>query len=113
MAAPSCVTPGAGSGGCCRKLGYLIAPGVKPLWPAFDAETERRVWGEALPLLRSADQGVYLRYMFGDAAAGVPWCYGYQTGYHIVMSYLRTHPEKRVVDLLHRDAWEIFQESGY
>ena len=94
-------------------FGYQLAPSVKPLWPHFGAGEEAELWAGVQEHLTATDMQTYMTYMFGSQEAGVPWCFGYQVGYHIVKAYLGAHPEKRVVDLLEMDAREILRESGY
>ncbi|HWI64700.1 MAG TPA: DUF2268 domain-containing putative Zn-dependent protease, partial [Symbiobacteriaceae bacterium] len=93
--------------GQAEAFGYLVAPGVTPLWPPVADLAEVKVWHEVQAHLRSEDRQTYIRYMFGDREAGIPWCFGYQAGYHIVMSYLKAHPERSVTDLLAMEPWAI------
>lgn len=99
--------------GQAEAFGYLVAPSVQPLWPQFSADQEAELWAGVQQHLGAADLNTYVRYMFGDAEAGIPWCFGYQVGYHIVKAYLGAHPDRTVVDLLDMDAREILRESGY
>lgn len=99
--------------GQAEAFGYLVAYGVQPLWPSFDTQTERELWASVQEHLRSDDRQVYMRYMFGDEAAGIPWCFGYQVGYHIIRAHAARHPDRTVMDLLNEDSWEILRQSGY
>jgi uncharacterized protein YjaZ len=49
--------------------------------------------------------------MFGDEAAGIPWCADYTLGYRLVQNYLQKHPGLNWVDLLDVTPWTIYEDS--
>lgn len=99
--------------GQAEAFGYLAAPAVAPLWPEAVTAQEAELWADMQDHLSATDMETYVTYMFGKEEAGIPWCFGYQVGYHIVQAYLRRHPGRSVTDLLDLDARVILAGSGY
>lgn len=102
------------SDGLADSFALSLYPELRPKW-LFDMseETEKCLWREhysGLVLRSDADYG---KYMFGDEAAGIPWCAGYAVGYRIVQSYLRHHPGTTMAALLETRPLDIYRESGY
>ena len=55
----------------------------------------------------------YVKYMFGDEEAGIPWCAGYFFGYQIIESFKKHYPQISVKDLIEMSSEEIFAMSNY
>jgi uncharacterized protein YjaZ len=63
----------------------VLFPGLNPMWVrGLTPQQEASLWSEVRPHLHSEDPEDYQRFMFGDQAAGIPWCAGYALGYHLV-----------------------------
>lgn len=92
---------------------HIIYPDTDVPWvSALTAEEERLQWEKILSQGETTDSMVKTRFMVGGDEDTPTWT-GYTIGYHIVQSYLDSHPE---VDI---DTWtalppqELVQESGY
>jgi uncharacterized protein YjaZ len=88
-----------------------LFPDFIPLWVnGLTPQQEASLWLEVRSRLRSEDPADYRRFMFGDEAAGIPWCAGYTLGYRLVQNYLRKHSGQSWVDLLNINPWNIYQD---
>jgi uncharacterized protein YjaZ len=89
-----------------------VFPGFSPAWVHnLTSQQEASLWLEVRPRLHSEDHADYQRFMFGDEAAGIPWCAGYTLGYRLVQNYLQQHPGLSWVDLLDIAPWSIYEET--
>lgn len=80
---------------------------------ALSVQKEQEQWDIMQEYLNSTDEDVYCRFFFGEEKSGTPCGTAYTIGYHIVQGYLNMHPGISYIELLDKDAYEIFIESGY
>jgi uncharacterized protein YjaZ len=89
-----------------------LFPDLSPLWVrGLTPQQEASLWLEVRSRLQSEDPADYRRFMFGDEAAGIPWCAGYTLGYRLVQNYLHTHPSLSWGELLDINPWDIYQTA--
>jgi uncharacterized protein YjaZ len=95
-------------------FGKHICPDLTPRWvDTLGSEEELKQWQVIRERLQSTDRQDLIGFMFGNQERGIPWCTGYTIGYHIVQSYLRSHPNVTMIELLETDPEIVFRESGY
>jgi hypothetical protein len=102
----------------CEGLGDSFAREIYPDRPtphsdALSRDQEARMWTKIEPKLddRLTPQGFFA--WFASRTGAIPRWTGYTIGFHIVRSYLRSHPGRSAVDITLMDADEIVADSGY
>ncbi len=92
---------------------HIIYPDIDVPWVnALTAEEERDQWEKILSQGETTNSIVKTRFMVGGDEDTPTWT-GYTIGFHIVQSYLRSHPQADI------DTWtavppqEMVEESGY
>jgi uncharacterized protein YjaZ len=80
---------------------------VSTLTPAQEAA----VWPQMKPELASADFRLNNKFLFGRE--GVPKLAGYTIGFHIVESYLKTHPAATIAEWSALNEQQLLDQSGY
>ncbi len=88
--------------GSADSFARLLCPDVHPKWiEALSPEQEILQWRSIQEVLHQSDGdgALYQRFFFGNPETGTPAYAGYTIGYHIVQSYLKTHPHESVADL--------------
>ena len=83
------------------------APWVSTLTP----DQEAAVWQRIKPELATTDFRVNQKFLFGRE--DVPKLAGYTIGFHIVESYLKTHPAARIAEWSALDEQQLLDNSGY
>ncbi len=83
------------------------APWVSTLTP----HQEATLWPTVKPELASTDFRVNQKFLFGRE--NVPKLAGYTIGFHVVESYLKTHPQATIVEWTALPDAQLLQESGY
>lgn len=89
-------------------------PNLKPKWICqIDKEQEIELWDNEYSKLLNDTDVDYCKYMFGDNAAGIPWCAGYFFGYRIIDAFKKNHPHISSKELIEMSSEEIYSMSGY
>lgn len=83
------------------------APWVSTLAP----DQEATVWQKMRPELGTTDFRVNQKFLFGRE--GVPKLAGYTIGFHVVESYLGTHPTTTIAAWTALDEQQLLDSSGY
>ena len=85
-----------------------------PAWISqISKEQEKELWNtHYCKLLYEIDYD-YVKYMFGDDEAGIPWCAGYFFGYQIIDSFRKLHRSINFKSMLEMSSEEIFAMSEY
>jgi uncharacterized protein YjaZ len=90
-----------------------LYPTLNPAWiHQIPKEIERELWNQHYSKLLNDTDFDYSKYMFGNAAAGIPWCAGYYFGYKIVDCYKKRFKGVSFIDMIEMNAEEIFPKSG-
>jgi uncharacterized protein YjaZ len=91
-----------------------LNPKLNPAWISqLPEEQEKELWDKYYSKLLYETDFDYVKYMFGDKAAGIPWCAGYFFGYRIIDSLKKKYPEVDAKSLIEMNSEEIFKMSGY
>lgn len=89
-------------------------PNLKPKWICqIPKEQEIELWDNEYSKLLNDTDFDYCKYMFGDTAAGIPWCAGYFFGYRIIDAFKKNHPHISSKELIEMSSEEIYSMSGY
>lgn len=102
------------SDGLADSFALSLYPDLRPGWLfGLSDDTVKRLWREHYSGLVLRTDVNYEKYMFGDEAAGIPWCAGYAVGYRIVQAYMKKFPETTMAALLEMRPADIYEASGY
>lgn len=87
---------------------------LNPSWISqISKEKEEELWEKYyLKLLKETDFD-YIKYMFGNDEAEIPWCAGYFFGYKIIDCFLKRYPQINFKEMIEMNSEEIFDKSGY
>lgn len=92
---------------------HVVYPSIEVPWVnALTPEEERVQWEEMLRFGSTTDPLVKNSLMVGEYEGTPTWA-GYTIGYHIVQSYLTSHPEVSIQSWTALPADEILHQSGY
>lgn len=92
---------------------HLVYPQVRAPWTnALSEKEERKQWERISAQRDSTDSLLKSNYMVGDNE-GTPTWTGYTIGYHIVQSYLETHPDVSIQAWTELSPEELLAQSGY
>jgi uncharacterized protein YjaZ len=72
---------------------------------------ETVVWQKMKPLLASTDYRVNSKFLFGRE--DVPKLAGYTIGFHIVQSYIKSHPTAAIPEWSALNDQQLLDQSGY
>lgn len=87
---------------------------LNPTWISqISREQEEGLWNKHYSKLLNEIDADYVKYMFGDAEAGIPWCAGYFFGYKIIDCFKKRYPKISVKNMLEMNSEEIFTMSNY
>jgi len=85
-----------------------------PTWISqISKEQEKELWNKHYSKLLYETDYDYVKYMFGDEEAGIPWCAGYFFGYQIIDSFKKHYPQISFKNLMEMSSEEIFAMSNY
>lgn len=89
-------------------------PELNPTWISqIPKEQEKELWNNHYSKFLFETDFDYVKYMFGDDEAGIPWCTGYFFGYQIIDCFKKLYPQISVKNMLEMSAEEIFAMSNY
>lgn len=89
-------------------------PTLNPAWISqISKEQEKELWSKYYSKLLYETDYDYVKYMFGDDEAGIPWCAGYFFGYQVIDSFKKLHPQISVKNLIEMSSEEIYNMSHY
>jgi uncharacterized protein YjaZ len=89
-------------------------PKLNPKWLSQIPEAqEKELWHEHYSKILHETNVDYVKYMFGCAEAGIPWCAGYFFGYRIIECFKKNYPITSVKELIEMSSEEIYAMSGY
>lgn len=91
-----------------------LNPSLNPKWISqIPKEQEKELWKDHYSKLLYETDFDYVKYMFGNDEAEIPWCAGYFFGYQIIDSFKKLYPQISVKNMLEMSAEEIFSMSNY
>lgn len=89
-------------------------PSLNPKWISqVTKEQEKELWSKYYSKLLNETNVDYVKYMFGDAESGIPWCAGYFFGYRIIEAFKNRYPLTSVKELIEMSSEEIYSRSNY
>ncbi|MBL4934150.1 hypothetical protein JK636_00090 [Clostridium sp. YIM B02515] len=87
---------------------------LNPTWISqISRQQEEELWNKYYSKLLNETDVDYVKYMFGDTDAGIPWCAGYFFGYKIIDCFKKRYPKISVKDMIEMNSEEIFTMSNY
>jgi len=92
----------------------MLYEDLTPSWiNPISKQQEMEVWKVIKNHLKSCDQAVKNKLIFGDEQNGIPWCIGYLIGNNITEKFLKKKPHTTFMELINMDSEDILSESGY
>jgi len=89
-------------------------PSLNPKWISqISKEQEKKLWNKYYSKLLNETNVDYVKYMFGDTKAEIPWCAGYFFGYKIIESFKKYYPLTSVKEMIEMSSEEIYAMSNY
>lgn len=91
-----------------------FSPTLNPTWISqITKEQEKELWNNHYSKFLYETDFDYVKFMFGDAEAGITWCAGYFFGYQIIDNFKKLYPQISVKNMLEMSAEEIYAMSNY
>jgi len=92
---------------------HIVYPTVKPPWTnALKIEQEQQQWQNILAQQDETNAVIKSSYMVGNNEDTPTWT-GYTIGFHIVQSYLETHPDVSIQSWTELSPEQLLAQSGY
>lgn len=87
---------------------------LSPKWISqISEEQEKDLWNKYYLKSINETNVDYVKYMFGDAELGIPWCAGYFFGYKIIEYFKKKYSNISSKQMIEMNCEEIYAASGY